>query len=236
MDPAETKVRACLCGGLLDTGALLGCWQQGALPHVFCGPSAGASMLDCAQVHWACPARRKHHERLLARREQQKKAAKEAERAARRSQQRQQRQEQQQQQQLNGTDPQGPGGASMPIKAEPGVEAMPPAPPPPAPTAAAAAAAVMAAGASTSAAAAAAAAVAGDAPDLFDLMMDCAELPEAAAAGFTQELACSFQSLLDMLPPRDQAVKVRGLACAGHAGCVVTRVSACAHTRTSSWR
>ena len=119
----------------------------------------------------------------------------------------------------------------MPIKAEPGVAAMLPAP-----TAAAAAAAVMAAGASTSAAAAAVAAVAGDVPDLFDLMMDCAELPEAAAAGFTQELACSFQSLLDMLPPRDQAVKVRGLACARHAGCVVSRGSAHAHAHTPSLR
>ncbi|PRW61506.1 LMBR1 domain-containing 2-like protein A [Chlorella sorokiniana] len=37
--------------------------------------------------------------------------------------------------------------------------------------------------------------------------MDCAELPEAAAAGFTQELACSFSSLLDMLPPAQQAAK-----------------------------
>ena len=47
---------------------------------------------------------------------------------------------------------------------------------------------------------------------MFDYMMACAQAPDAVAAGFSEELACSFQALLDTLPQAERAAKVGGRA------------------------
>ncbi|KAI7845931.1 hypothetical protein COHA_000477 [Chlorella ohadii] len=178
-------------------------------------------------------ARQQRHKSLVRQRERQRKAAKEAERAARWAQRQRQQQDDAAARGPEGGRPIKAEPAAEKEEEEP---LPPPAPAVPAApataagaaggagtSAQAAAAAGAAGGAGTSAQVAAAAAgaggagtsaqaaaadAAGDAPaDIFEFMMDCADLPEAAAAGFTSELACSFSSLLDMLPPAQQAAK-----------------------------